>query len=74
MRAGRRHRASAELAYHVLDVVSTIYESAQSGRRLGIASSCERPPPIAPDWPADEQDGDLADRAPAALASPTPAR
>ncbi len=73
MRAGRPHRASAELAYHVLDVMSGIYESAQSGRRVAIASRCDRPAPIAPDWPGDEQYGDLAERAPAAVASAMPA-
>ena len=74
MRAGRPHRASAELAYHVLDVMSAIYESAQSGRRVEIASTCERPAPITPDWPADEQDGNVAERAPEAAASAVPAR
>jgi predicted dehydrogenase len=73
MRAGRPHRASADLAYHVLDVMSAIYESAQSGRRVAIASRCDRPAPIPPEWPADEHDGELAESAPAAVASAMPA-
>ncbi|MDQ3871601.1 MAG: Gfo/Idh/MocA family oxidoreductase [Chloroflexota bacterium] len=69
MRAGRPHRAGRELAYHVLDVMSAIYDSAQSGRRVDIVSTCDRPAPIAPEWPADERNGDVAAPPPSAAAA-----
>jgi predicted dehydrogenase len=40
--SGRGHRASAETAYHVLDVMQAIQESAEQGRAVNIASRCER--------------------------------
>ena len=41
--AGTAHRASGELAYHVLDVMEGLLSAAESGRPVDIASSCERP-------------------------------
>ena len=43
---GRKHRASGELAYHVLDVINAIHEAAVLGRQADIESSCERPAPM----------------------------
>ncbi len=43
---GRPHRASAELAYHALDVMHAIYDASESGRHVEIASRCERPEPM----------------------------
>ena len=43
---GRPHRASGELAYHVLDVMSAFDESSQGGRHIEIKSRCERPPAL----------------------------
>ncbi|MDP6524000.1 MAG: Gfo/Idh/MocA family oxidoreductase [Kiritimatiellia bacterium] len=40
---GRPLRASGELAYHVLDIGLTIYESAEKGAALEVASTVERP-------------------------------
>ncbi|MCF3964524.1 Gfo/Idh/MocA family protein, partial [Streptomyces fuscigenes] len=40
---GRPHRASAELARHVLDVMLTLLDAAEAGRALPVASTCERP-------------------------------
>jgi predicted dehydrogenase len=54
MRAPRPHRASWELAYHVLDVLTAIAESAESGREVDVASRCARPEPLDPQWPANE--------------------
>ena len=48
MRADRPHRASGELAYHVLDVMHAIEEAVQSGRHVEVESTCERPAPLAP--------------------------
>ena len=44
---GRPHRASAELAAHVLDVMLTLLQAADEGRALPVVSTCERPDPVA---------------------------
>ncbi|HRE49197.1 MAG TPA: Gfo/Idh/MocA family oxidoreductase [Aggregatilineales bacterium] len=41
---GRPHRASGELALHVLEVMHGIIEAAHSGKRVSIESRPERPP------------------------------
>jgi predicted dehydrogenase len=43
---GRPHRASGELAYHVLDVMHALEQASQSGRHVEIESRCERPAPL----------------------------
>ncbi len=48
MRAGRPHRASGELAYHVLDAMQAFLESAIEGKHIRLASTCERPDPLPP--------------------------
>lgn len=35
-----------ELAYHILDVMHTVYGAAESGLCVEIKSSCERPDPL----------------------------
>jgi predicted dehydrogenase len=40
---GRPHRASAELAVHVVDVARTILEAAKRGRTLDVSTTAERP-------------------------------
>ena len=42
--AGRRNRASKELASHVLDILEAMECSGNEGRMVEITSSCERPP------------------------------
>ena len=42
----REARAGAALCYHVLDVMQTLDEAAQLGKRLQVESSCERPMPM----------------------------
>ncbi len=44
---GRAHRASAELAFHVTEVLSAFDRAAVEGRVL-IASTCDRPAPLPP--------------------------
>ncbi|MFE9613761.1 Gfo/Idh/MocA family protein [Streptomyces sp. NPDC006012] len=44
--AGRAHRASAELAAHVLDIMLTLMDAADQGRALKVTSTCERPAPV----------------------------
>lgn len=43
---GRPHRASAELAAHVLDVMLTLMDAADQGAALAVTSTCERPAPV----------------------------
>ncbi len=43
---GRAPRASAEMAYHVLDVMASVLTSAERGRHMDIKSGCERPTPL----------------------------
>jgi predicted dehydrogenase len=40
---GTAHRASGELAYHVLDVMESLLAAADSGQAVDITSSCDRP-------------------------------
>jgi predicted dehydrogenase len=44
--AGTPHRASGEIAYHVLDVMETLLTAARSGHAADVASSCDRPPAV----------------------------
>lgn len=44
--SGRPHRASAELACHVLDVMLAFQEASESGRHVRIASTCPQPAPL----------------------------
>jgi hypothetical protein len=46
IRAGRPHRASGELAYHVLDAMLAIGEAAAIGRRIEVVSRVDRPAPL----------------------------
>lgn len=46
-RAGRPHRASGELALHVLEVMEGLLAAAGTGRHQPIASRVERPAPLA---------------------------
>ncbi|MET0372666.1 MAG: Gfo/Idh/MocA family oxidoreductase [Rhizorhabdus sp.] len=45
----RPHRASGELALHVLEVIEAIRLSRQQGGRIAIATTCERPAPVGDD-------------------------
>ena len=42
----RPHRASGELAYHVVDVMETCLEAAREGRTLEVKSTVARPEPM----------------------------
>ncbi|MCA1595304.1 MAG: Gfo/Idh/MocA family oxidoreductase [Chloroflexi bacterium] len=43
---GRPHRASGELAFHVLDIMEAFHDASASGRHVELTSSCERPAPL----------------------------
>jgi predicted dehydrogenase len=47
----RPHRASAELAQHVLDVMLSLLDAARTGASVPVGSTCERPLPVAADLP-----------------------
>jgi predicted dehydrogenase len=47
IRAGTAPRANGELAFHVLDVLLAILESAEAGAVVEVRSRCERPAPLA---------------------------
>lgn len=47
IREGRKNRANKEFAYHVLDVLSAIMKSSETGTFQQISSSCMRPQPLA---------------------------
>ena len=48
IRSGRPHRAGAELAYHVLEVLTALSISSREGRHVEIESRCDRPVPVEP--------------------------
>ena len=50
----RPARASGELAYHVLDVMHSILEASAAGKSLKVASTVERPEPMACNGPDDD--------------------
>ncbi|MDR1096435.1 MAG: Gfo/Idh/MocA family oxidoreductase [Spirochaetaceae bacterium] len=43
IQTNRRHRASGELALHILEVMTRILESSKTGKRLAVSHGCERP-------------------------------
>lgn len=50
-RSGRPHRASAEMAWHVLDIMHALEESSQRDRAVTLVSTCSRPAPLPSDLP-----------------------
>lgn len=46
VRCGRKPRPSAELAYHVLDVMCAFDEASKAGEHVMIKSTVERPKPL----------------------------
>ena len=43
---GRPHRASGEMALHVLEMMTAIVRSSDEGRRIEMTSTCGRPAPL----------------------------
>jgi predicted dehydrogenase len=43
IQSGRAHRASGDLAYHVLDIMHAVEDSAASGAHVTLASTCDQP-------------------------------
>ncbi len=46
----RPHRASASLAYHVLDIMLSLVETSESGEYRNLERVCERPEPFVPGY------------------------
>jgi predicted dehydrogenase len=46
LRSGRPHRASGEMAYHVLDTMHGFLDASRQGRHVELASTCSRPAPL----------------------------
>ena len=44
--SGRPHRASGELAYHVLDIMHSVHDSSEKGTHVEMVSTCQRPQPL----------------------------
>jgi predicted dehydrogenase len=40
---GEKHRANEEMAFHVLDIMHSILESAEQGRHISLTSTCDKP-------------------------------
>jgi predicted dehydrogenase len=51
MHSGQPHRASGEMAYHVLDIMQSFHEASSLGRHLELASTCNQPAPLDPNLP-----------------------
>ena len=49
IRDRRSHRASGELAYHVLEIMHAAHDASREERHIHLASTCERPAPLRAD-------------------------
>jgi predicted dehydrogenase len=46
LHSGRAHRASAELTYHVLDIMHAVHDASRSNAHVELESTCQRPAPL----------------------------
>lgn len=46
LRSGRQHRVNGELANHVLEIMLSFDKSSQLGKKVELATTCERPAPL----------------------------
>lgn len=46
LETGRPHRASGELAFHVLDIMTSLHEASLENRHLTLESTCSQPLPL----------------------------
>ena len=51
LRSGRPHRATGELAFHVLDMMHAFHDASNEGRHIMLESTCARPAPLRADLP-----------------------
>jgi hypothetical protein len=50
--AGRDHRCNGKLALHVIEVLTGILEAGETGQRIEMQTTCDRPEALAPDQAA----------------------
>ena len=48
IRSGRDHRASGEMAFHVLDLMIAFHDASREGTHVQVRSSMQRPAPLPP--------------------------
>jgi predicted dehydrogenase len=48
IRTGRPHRASGELAFHVLEAMHGVHDASSGGKHYDMQSRCAKPAPLAP--------------------------
>lgn len=53
---GREHRANLELAFHVLDIMQSYYDSAQAEKAVRVESTCRKPAAL----PLDAVEGEIS--------------
>ena len=56
IQSGRPHRASGDLAYHVLEAMHGFHDASTQGRHYEMQSRCERPAPLPLGLPKDDID------------------
>jgi predicted dehydrogenase len=56
IRSGRQHRASGELAFHVLEVMEAFQTSSDAGKAVAISTRPQRPAPLPPSLAVGELD------------------
>jgi predicted dehydrogenase len=56
LRTGRPHRASGQMAYHVLDLMHAFHDSSNNNQHVMIESTCDRPAPLPLDLMAGRLD------------------
>lgn len=57
IRNDRPHRASGEMAYHVIDIVHALHDASNENRHIELHSTCRQPAPLPlglEDWTVDE--------------------
>ena len=57
LRTGRPHRATGEMAYHVLDIMHAVHDASATGVHVDIESTCSRPAPLPTDLLLGRLDG-----------------
>jgi predicted dehydrogenase len=57
MRSNRSHRASGELALHVLELMEGAVRASETGLHVTLTTSCERPAPLPAGLPDDTFEG-----------------
>ena len=51
LRSGRPHRATGDLAFHVLDIMHAFHDASDRGRHIMVESTCARPAALREDLP-----------------------